>query len=460
MKLMRKSLILLYSLICAVFVLFSCSKEEETILSNDCYISSFSLGNIKRLVHVTTTAGNDSSYYATYNGSYYTMVIDQRNNTISNRDSLPINSVTNAILVTASGSGTIIYRYSNESGENWLSYSSSDSIDFTRPIIFRVISADGSATRDYSVKVNVHQQDGESFTWQEMKNDATWANASQIKSFVWNDKIYVLSQSSTQTRLYSSALTDGKTWAEETLNGCNNMILNTLTSFNGKLFMSCTDGSIITSADGANWTIYATDCNVTLLTANDRSIYGLQNGTIVRSADALQWTEETLDDDADKLPTQDIAAISYTQENGIERILMIGNRDTEIFTEDTAAVVWSKNISPYQEEGYKWAYFPWSIYDKNVCPQLKSLTLVEYDHALLALGGASLNGSSHQSLDNLYVSYDNGISWITDTTFELPEGLKNTSEPITAVTDRDYNLWIFASNKIWKGRLNKLSFNK
>ncbi len=459
MKLMKKSLILLYSLVCTLIIFSSCSDDEKTVLSNDCYMSSFSLGNIKRLVHITTAAGTDSSYYATYNGSYYTMVIDQRNNTICNIDSLPVESKTNAILVTAESSGTIIYRYTNESGENWLSYSSSDSIDFTRPLIFRVVSADGNATRDYTVKLNVHQQDGETFTWNEMKNDAEWNSANQIKSIIWNEKVYVYALYNTQTKLYSSDLTDGKNWTVLQTNNCENAMLNTLTSFKDKLYMSCTDGSIIMSTDGSNWTTHATSVNVSLLTANNRSIYGLRNGLIVRSSDALSWTDETLDDNADKLPTQDIATIAYTQENGIERVLMLGNRNPSIFTEDTAAVVWSKSISPYQEEGDKWAYFPWSIYNSNVCPQLKALNLVEYNHVLLALGGSSLNGK-HQALDNLYVSNDNGISWETNATYTLPESLKNTSELITAVADNEYNLWIFAGSKIWKGRLNKLSFNK
>lgn len=458
MKLMRKGLILLYSLVCTLFIFSSCSDDEETVLSNDCYMSSFSLGNIKRLVHITTAAGNDSSYYVTYNGSYYTMVIDQRNNTICNTDSLPVESKTDAILVTAASSGTIIYRYSNESGENWLSYSSSDSIDFTRPLIFRVVSADGTATRDYTIKLNVHKQDGETFTWNEMSNNAEWNNANQIKSIIRNEKIYVYAQNGTQTSLYSSDLTDGKNWTAIQTNNCENAILSSLTSFKDKLYMSCTDGSIITSADGSNWTTCTTAADVSLLTANNRSIYGLRNGQIVRSSDVLSWTDETLDDNADKLPTQDIAAIAYTQENGIERVLMLGSRNPSVFNEDTAAVVWSKSISPYLEEGNKWAYFPWSVYNSNICPQLKSLNLVEYNHNLLALGGSSLNGT-HQALDNLYVSYDNGISWETNTTYALPESLKNTSELITAVTDNEYNLWIFAGSKIWKGRLNKLSFN-
>lgn len=456
---MRKNIfLLLYFAFCSLFLLPSCLKDEDTILSTDCYISSFSLGTIKRLIHITTSSGKDSTYYVSYDGSYYTMSIDQRNNTICNLDSLPLNSQTTAILATVESSGSVNYRYADETDENWLSYSSSDSIDFSRPLIFRAFSIDGNSKRDYQVKLNVHQQDGDLFTWQEMTTNAPWAEATQIKTIIKDNELWVYAVNDGQTSLFISSLNSCDMWNTEQLNGCENAIPGSLTLFNGCYYMNTADSSLITSTDGINWYKQETDTKAMLLTANNHNIYGIKNGrTIVRSNNLSIWSEEKLDSEATLLPTQDLTALAYTQENGIQRIILAGNRNPSVFSEDTTSVLWSKSIPLYQEEDDMWTYFPWS--SANVCPQLKNLNIIEYHYTLIAFGGSSVSGTSHQTLDNMYVSSDNGVTWTTNSAYTLPDNIDRTSDITTAVVDQEYNMWLIAGGSLWKGRLNKLSFN-
>lgn len=443
-----------------VLLACSCTEDENTVLSNDCYISSFTLGNVKQQIYSTTEAGEDTSYTVTYNASYYPMTIDQLKGSITNTDSLPIHSNPHAILATIQASGTLIYRYADEAGENWLSYSSTDSIDFSHPLVFRVTSYDGMAQKDYQVKLNIHQQDADKFSWNKVTESDLWAAAEQVKFLIWRDKIFVFAQSAQGIQAFSSASDDGATWTEVSLQHHEKGMIHTLTEFNDRLYMSGTDGTLLMSEDARTWNLIEPDRTVSLLTTHGTYLYALSGQSIVRSTDAVHWTDEVLDEDVNLLPTQDITAVAYTQANRIERILLAGNRDTQVYLTDTAAVVWGKTVSPYETSNdTQWIYYTPAPDNKYTCPQLKSLHLIAYDEVILALGRESLNGTSHKALDQMYVSQDNGITWKTNASYTLPAEVRNKDAVLSVTTDQGFNIWLLAGTQLWKGRLNKLSFD-
>lgn len=460
---MKKNISILFYTLAALLIFSSCSDDDETILSDDCYITSFTLGNVKRLIHTTTSEGKDSTYYITFDASGYAMHINQLTGKITNTDSLPVGSRTQAILANVNYSGSLIYRYADDVSENWLSYSSSDSIDFSHTLIFRVTSADGFSQREYEVKLNVHQQEGDQFSWNMLTSNDMWNNATDMKSIIWNGKIWLYTTDNNQTTtLYTSQTNDGKSWQNETVSGCHNAQIQSITIFNGRLLMSCTDGSIIESTDGKNWNAVQNQSHhaLYLLTANQTAVYAIgDNQSILRSEDAVNWSEEILDDTPDFLPTQDITAVAYTQDNGNGRLILAGNRSTTTYPNDTTAMIWSKVISPYLPEGNRWTYFIVSPDNPYACPALKSLTILPYNDLLLALGGPSEDGKQ-KALEKFYVSQDNGITWKSDTIYTLPESMTNTSATFTASTDTDNHIWLIVGGEVWKGRLNKLSFSQ
>ena len=459
---MKKNLSILFYTLTAILIFSSCSDDDETILSDDCYITSFTLGNVKRLVHTTTKDGKDRTYYVTYDASGYAMHINQLTGKIANTDSLPVGSRTQAILATVNSSGSLMYRYADDVSENWLSYSSSDSIDFSHTLIFRVTSADGFALREYEVKLNVHQQEGDEFSWNRLTSNSVWHNATYMKSIIWNNKVWLYTADDQQNiSLFTSDVNDGQTWQNESISGCENALIRSITDFNGRLLMSCTDGSIIESTDGKNWTNIPNQSGETLylLTASQSSIYALGNNNqkILRSQNAADWTEEVLDDSPAFLPSQDITAISYTQENGNERVILGGNRSATAYPDDKTVMIWSKVISPYLPENNKWSYFVVAPDNYYICPPLKHLTILSYDKQLVALGGPSVDGT-YKALEELYVSPDNGITWKKDPVYPLPESIANSSAAFTASTDDDNHIWLIVGGEVWKGRLNRLGF--
>lgn len=157
------------------------------------------------------------------------------------------------------------------------------------------------------------------------------------------------------------------------------------------------------------------------------------------------------------MPVQDFATVSYTQENGLERTLWIGNRSMDDYPSDEAAMVWSHSLAAGQETAV-WAYFNAAPDNHYACPRLQSLNLIRYDEVLLALGGKSLDGTAHKAFDNMYVSRDNGVTWKTDGVYVLPGDLEGKDVLMSVAVDAEYRVWLVAGGEVWRGRLNQLGF--
>lgn len=455
---MKKTILAWPFVLLAMWAFCTCSDEEETVLSSDCHITGFTLGGVAREVHTTGSTGEDSVYTVSYNASSYRMSINQLDGTIENHDSLPLNTLKRAMLATIETSGTVIYRQEGDESGYWTAYSSTDSIDFTNTLVFRVVSADGSSYRDYSVKVNVHQQDGDEFVWKKLGEPELWNAAEELKTFVWGGNVWVFAREGADVSLFRAGASEGTQWEEETVSGCGQADVKTLTAFGGKLYMSCTDGTLIMSDDALNWTPVTTDLGgLRLLAADDTYLYAFAGMALWHSADGQQWTEEELDAPADSLPVRDFAAVSYTQSDGLRKVQLIGNRSLADYANDTHAMVWGRGTRSATAAA-RWMYYEVSADNRYACPRLSPLELLCYDGCLLAFGGASIGGTAHEALDAIYVSQDNGITWKSSGTYILPEGVRNTQSVITAATDGQNYLWLVTGSQVWRGRLNKYGF--
>lgn len=455
---MRKNILAWPFVLMAVFAFCACGDDEETVLSSDCHISSFTLGTVKREIHTTASTGEDSVYTASYDASAYAMRINQLDGTIENHDSLPVNTLKNAMLATIETSGTVIYRQEDDASENWMLYSSTDSIDFTNTLVFRVISADGAAWRDYTVKVNVHQENGDEFVWTKLAEPGLWDAAEVLNTFVWNEKAWVFAREGADVRLFCSDAVGGTQWDELEPDGCGQADIKTLAAFGGKLYMSGTDGTLMMSDDALAWNSVAADCgNLRLLAADDTYLYAIAGQALWHSADGLHWTEEALDAPADFLPVRDFAAVSYTQSDGLRKMLLIGNRSTSDYGADTHAMVWGRGTRSATADA-RWMYYEVSEDNPYACPRLSPLEALCYGDCLLAFGGASIGGAAHGPLDAIYVSRDNGITWKSSGIYMLPDGVRNTQTVFTATTDGQNYLWLVTGSQVWRGRLNKYGF--
>lgn len=444
----NKSLLLLLAL---VLLAYSCSEKDNVVsTSNDyCYISSVILGNVKRKVQNTNV---------TFSAVDYEMTINQRTNNIENRDSLPYGSQLSRVIATIHFDGsTLAYREKGSNSE-WTSYNATDSLDLTKPLELFLTSNDNQSSRIYTLKVNVHQQEGDSLFWKQCDNNvAELTDMTDMKAFVLKDKLFVLGQKTSGITLAerSSTETEGE-WTETLVTDLPTTTdIQTLRQYEDMLYLSTNNGSIFSSADAKGWRQEGSTYSapLKLVEKTEKYYYAISEGKILRSADASTWEEESLDTDATMLPTTDIRALSVEQANGNNRIILVGQSGNS-----DNAVVWNKmwNDSE-QEENAEWIYFP-ITHDNNIpCPRLEYLNLLSYDGKCIAFGGASID-NSRKALETMYVSQDYGITWRPDKDHRMPVELKGIEGCITSTVDENYFIWIITNAQVWRGRLNRLGF--
>ena len=175
MKFFKISFILAMTIV----LMASCLKsDEDTVtLYNDAVITGFTLGTMNKYVDSTKTTYTGSTYEFNINQNVATNTFKDVTcigRSIYNNDSLPLGTDLKHVLCTITTLNNGITIIENIDEPNVYSYySSTDSIDFTKPRKFRVFSSDGSVYNDYYVSVNVHQQDGNEFVWKLMDDNWT-----------------------------------------------------------------------------------------------------------------------------------------------------------------------------------------------------------------------------------------------------------------------------------------------
>lgn len=446
-------------------VLSSCKDDEESVaLSDQCYISSFTLGSIRQQHFATSSDGKDSSYFTVYTGRYYPMIINHRTRTIENLDSLPVHSRVDAVTVSVNASGTVGWRKADlEDGADaaWNNYSSTDSIDFTHPLTFLVVASDVSSSSQYTVKVNVHQQKGDSTVWSNKGIVPHVAAMEEYKAFCWENKLMVLGVSLTGEAMNVQTPVTGEThWHREDATGAQHIVPATLQKTSERLYASTADGHVLQSTDGVNWTDAGMPVRegLRLVAAGDRQVYALIDGKLWSSAGA-EWKEETLDDAPAMLPQTALQGLYYTLPNGQKRLMLIG-QSTE--GEMTVTRTWAKSWNEGAEESEGWMFYTPNKADKHQLPVLPNLNVLAYDDAFIALGGASADGK-YKAMNEPLRSRDHGVTWKP-----YPEGDMNIDPEIqqaatdahciTCAVDNNQYVWVLIDGRAWKGRINRLGF--
>ena len=405
-------------LLMAPIMLTSCLGDgdtEETTLYSDVAITSFTLGTLNRDTHTTSsTTGNDTIIRTTLTGSDYKMTIDQLGHQIFNQTPLPQGTDIKHVIctVTSKNNGWLTLKSMTSDSLSW--YSSSDSIDFSQPRTFRVFAVDNSGYRDYTVKLNVNTTEGSEFGWTKEKDDAALAGWTAKKLVPFADTIRLVDE--------GVVMRAGKGYR---ING---------------------QGYVESSEDLENWSladgvVYSNPNLKQLLGASSKELYALGNDGLLKvSADAYgkDWTNETLDDKASLLPTNDIAMISwpYASANNTDYVLMVGDASFA----DGQTSVWRK-LSCYDAEAdNKWVFMGLDDSNRYTLPAQDHLSLTCYNGHVLALGDAK----------TIYESRDQGITWREVSGYQLPTSVQGTQFSMT--TDSQGRLWILTnSGQLWKG---------
>lgn len=447
-----------FAVILAVVGLFSsCLKGDDNTFTyyDDTEITSFSLGAVKCTRHTLTKDGKDSVYTYSYSASAYPFEIDQVNDVIFNIDSLLVGTRVDKVLASIYTKNNGYVQIKNLEDDSWTFYSTVDSIDFSQDRIFRVYSQDSQHKRDYTVKVNVHKEFADSFTWKAVETISREYLPQGVNAVVLNGQTYVFGA---DTTVYAAG---------------------------GRMF-SLIQGDLKESADGKAWNVVtgAPATLKTLVGCNAGELYAINDAAkLVKSVDnGMTWNEEPLEDGTytnvdKKLPMTDVSFFTakVSTNSDVTRLVMVGNVDATVTPNDTTAAVWTRLIDvkdASQSQPWTYTQFAWHNH-YYVLPNMKSLSVVNYGDGLMAMGGKSdTKNQQNTPFGVVYYSPDCGTTWHTHNNIGLPKDY-SADDVISAklLSDDSNNIYLVAAKKvtdngvdktevkIWRGKQNKQGWN-
>ena len=453
---MKRNLATYFALFSLVFVAISCgsSDEEEYELSPYAMLKSFSLGNIRSAYPSFTSTGEDTLVLKTVQMTAFPFTINQVTGEVYNNDSLPFATNISKVVTQFSVNGVAsIYVDSLDSYEH---FSSTDSLDFTSPRKVRIYSEDAEFYKDYTIKINVHQVDPELMVWNKYPAVEGLVPVRVVEA---NGAMFLFGKDSNgAVAVASTALEGVPAWEVSQVSGLPaDADISTIQLFNGALY-AVAGGNVYTSADGAVWTLSASDTGAVAIVGaseEDGKLWIAGSQGVLWSEDAATFTVNEALPEGFPLYGVSLASYPLNHNKKIVRYMLVGYTAEDKSGEPA---VWSKLSTEAKWTNYK------NEENKYECPALEGLSVVRYDNYLYAVGGAgTVNGREVAPFNSFYISKDNGIAWKVSTGFyqRLPEELVGNDTPFAVAVDSNNFIWIINSGTeggAWKGIINRLGF--
>lgn len=432
----------------------ACDTEADIdyTLSSDCMITAVTMGKVNRTIHMTRPDGSDSVYTYKVTGSLYPMTIDQLENRIYNRDSLPMGTdVMKVAFATLSSTGSLSIR-SLSSGSD-TAFVASDSTDFRLPRVVTAYSIDGTVKREYRMEVRVHQEEADSFTWKQVaEGDAALAALTKTRAVATaaDGMISVFGLRDGHPVVAQTLATAPGAWSVTPLD----TDLNTLsvTAFGGRLYAISREGALLTAptASTGDWSTVdgAPKMRALAGTAAD-SLYAVTDEGFVASADGAQWVASAYDT-PDFLPSEVTGAVCLPSrsDSKVHSLVVTALHDGK-------PMVWKRDFDLTGHESFAWVLYPDTDENPFYLPTIASSQLVAYDEAAWLIG-TQADGKEA----SFYISRDFGRTWkkrsyTTGPSFKSAQGL-------CATVDAEQGLWIVeeGTGNVWRGRINRLGWER
>ena len=458
-------------LLATVLLMASClESDNDYTYTDDCAISSFSVTTAKQNTFVKTSDGlRDSLVVKELTLSNYKFYIDQLNGKVYNPDSLPCGVDAKKLLCSVSNSSSGLVVIKKVKSDSLDYFSSTDSLDFSVDREVQVVSNSGLSVKKYTVHVNVHKEQADSFAWHATPICAELKAMQAIKTAAVNGKLILLGTDGNATIVYTN---NGTQWTKCETNLGHNLAADAYKSLVTKddyVYIS-DGGNIVRTNDGKTWDIMGEATDVTRLVAASRySLYGYAtDGRLMTSKDnGATWTVAEIDDELSLMPYGETTYASVEIEGyaKTDRVMLFGTRDAATYPNDKYLTIWGKiDEAAANSENQPWAYYGVSADNNHAAPLLSGISAVAYD------GGVYMIGQEEGKTPKFYKSLDNGITWREDTaTVMLPTNFnENATNAITAkgtyalTVDKNKSLWLVnASNGMtWRGRINRLGWAK
>ena len=456
-----KALNIFIGLFIAACGITSCldSDYTEYEYSSNSSITAFSITDSIITYYSAVVDDIDTTLSTAVVGTDYPFVINQNEGLIYNPDSLPVGTdVTKVVVgITADTQGIYIVA---ETDTLW---QETDSLNFEKPVQFKVLSEMGTFGRVYTAKINVHQQDPELLSWKKFESNFN-KEITEQKAVYMNNCIYVFGLQNEQAVVTKAQTTDGNTWSEPVRIATPAEADITSAMVWGNQIYILAGNELYTSQDAESWEKVATSTNLHQLVANvsadkQKKIIGIDTDNhYVESNDGITWTQ--YGEMPEGFPTSRLSSASYALDTNkdIQRVVVIGDNGV---VSDTIAVTWSQLHSDKN-----WADLP-APNNSDGCPKFENISMIHYNNMLYAFGGYAQHEEEIEPFSCLYESKDNGITWeITSEKIAFPEEFPTIYEAskgnYSCTMDDNHYIWIMWSQtgEVWRGRINKLGFER
>lgn len=471
-----KFLPLIAVLFAATSIMTSCldNDVEQITYTSETSITGFSLGTL----HIDRVGkdkdGKDSAYVDTLDCSNYPFTIDQINRIITNKDSLPVGTYIDKVITNITYDAGVL-AYKPKGSDNDTIWTSTDSIDFTEPVEFKVYAYSGVEGKPYKVTINVHKQEPDTISWKKFDNSFSAGSLSEQKAVYANEKIYIFGKKNNGNTCieYTKAINvpgeNGLKDNPTSWTPIENLPLN-IDTYSATV---CA-GNIYFLAE-TNKQLYKLDANSNKITSVGTETFEMLIGAneikselyAVKGGKSGIYKENTWTEDADPFtlfPTgkpffSNTTTASYNS-NVTTTVALCYNQGTT--ANDTTALVFNRMSSDSK----------WETRMQNLpLPNLKNVTMIYYDGKLYAFGGESVKPEV-KPFSQFYCSTDNGLCWrpVTEcmafpaefgTLYTTHHG--NYSCAVTPKlengTSRGNFIWIvWEDGSISRGRINRLGF--
>ncbi|MDR1764143.1 MAG: DUF6242 domain-containing protein [Dysgonamonadaceae bacterium] len=410
--------------------------------------------------------------------------IDQEKGEIFNYDSMAFGTevIYKAIVTYTSGSGStgnVLNITPNDTtavpDSTWVS--SGDSLDVRRPLRIRVYAYNGN-TKEYTVKLNIHQVDPDSMQYVKIENNLDLGKFDETKTLHYKGKYLTFAKNAGKIELYSS--TDMQTWTQETLTGLpDDAIIEQIKGTEDSLFV-CTEQRYLysTGKDATEWTqVQALGYPVSEV----YSVLGyLKPSTTQKGGLAIH--QVLIPTGEGPSPVYQFAVINdgkieYSQSysasdleffpvNGFSTI------NSEIFLTQRITIAGGTSIGGKilnevwsTEDGLYWGRL---TADKaNVFPALDGCNILDYNNEIWVLNGQRQDESKTMN-DSIWSSIDGGVTWGKRPDKCLPPSDFKLRKNASVVPATDGKTFYIVGGKdrnnailpeIWQVWINKKTFN-
>ncbi len=447
----------IYILISLMFINVSCTDDsngDADLLSPYTSLNSFSIGDLISYRDDVTAEGKDTVISSVVVGASYPFIIDQKSKEVYNPDSLPLGTNIKGVLANVKSDG-VAFIYV-DTLETFVYFSSSDSLDFTKPRRLLVQSLDGQYSQEYKVSLNVHKTDPDAMHWE---SSVAPNIAEPVRVIAYNDKMLVYGKDAEGVLVVAESPLDITSWSTSvaltTLPASAQ--LSSMQYFNDMLYVVA-DAGLYSSNDGVNWSTVAADIPFeTLLTSSSNSLWAVANGSLVYTTDSKSFVETTAL--PKEFPVENVSSLVYPLLTNpfISRYILVGYAKERI---PAYPVVWSK-LSTEDT----WVQYPADENEAYHCPSFENMTVLRYDGCLYAFGGKAQVGETTISpFEAFYISKDNGLTWhrLNDEKVVIPSQLKGVDAPYAATVDENNRMWIVLGGEngvVWRAAINRLLHN-